>query len=480
MALVLGALFGPHATLAEVRDAESGWLVATAQVRHADLGPHENDPTTWWRSLAAAIAGTGQRHVAAISVAGSHRGLVLMDDAGVVLRPRQAWNAGPADVTRLIRALGAERWARRSGVLPDASMAITRLMWLRRCDPATFARIGTVMLPHDWLTYRLVGRPVTDRGGASLTGLWSPHTGRWIPDVVALLAEGGRVEEWGDRLPEVLEPAERADWLDAPVFEMLGLRGRPVVGPGTGEAMAVALALGLRRGQLGVALAEATTVLAKLGGPIVDPTGAVHSHADATGGHLAVAETAGGATLVETMADLVDLDVADFGRAALGADGRSGDMVVVPSIADRPGAIVTGLTAGSGRADLARATFEGIAAAALRAVVEVAEAGAGWDDDEPLRLTGPPDGLDVHAQIMATLSGRPVRAVAGPLAAAGACIQAAAVLLSASPEDVTRAWSMGDAPATEPQPDPSRVRRRAALAEEHQRQLQAWLREPDR
>ena len=120
MALVLGVAFGPRETLAEVRDADAGALVATGRARHEDLGPHVEDPTAWWRSLASAVSQTGQREIAAISVCGGHPGLVLLDGAGAVLRPVQPWSdeESAADAARLRGALGADRWARRVGALP--------------------------------------------------------------------------------------------------------------------------------------------------------------------------------------------------------------------------------------------------------------------------------------------------------------------------------------------------------------------------
>jgi xylulokinase len=473
MTLVLGVALGPHATVVEVRDADAGALVSSAVVRHADAGPNEQDPTTWWRSLTLAIAKAGERQIAAISVCGDHPGLVLLDEAGVALRPQQPWDGARTEVARLRAAIGTDRWARRAGTVPDAGTTVTRLAWLRRIDPASYARIGTVLLPHDWLTYRLAGRTVTDRGGASCTGMWSPLTERWIPEVIELLAERGDLQAWASRLPDVLAPDERADWLDAPVFEMLGLRGRPVVAPGTGEPMAVALALDLGRGRIAVALDERTTVLARLDEPISDPSGAVHSRADATGRHLAVAHTAGGSALVESMAELLDLHVTDFGLAALRAEPTA-EVVVVPGVPDRPGAVITGLGGDAGRDELARATFEGVASAALGAVDAVTDAGARWYDHEPLHLTGPADSLEVQAQVLATLSGRPVLATVGSLAAAGACVQAAAVLEGVAPDEVAAAWALGDGELVDPDDDPERDHRRAVHAEERARQERAW------
>ena len=178
MSLVLGVAFGSRSTEVEVRDARTGSLVTQARALHADLGPEVDldDPTAWWRSLVAAVAQAGEREIAAISVCGSHPGLVLLDGAGAVLRPVQPWAAADSerDAARLRLALGPDRWAREAGMLPTARSAIARLSWLRRTDPETFGRIGAALLPHDWLTYRLAGRATTDRGSASLTGAWSP------------------------------------------------------------------------------------------------------------------------------------------------------------------------------------------------------------------------------------------------------------------------------------------------------------------
>jgi xylulokinase len=477
-ALVLGAAFGRRATHVEVRDADSGRLVAEGRARHLDLGPDidVDDPTAWWRSLVAAVAQAGEQEIAAIAVCGSHPGLVLLDGAGAVLRPVQPWAEahGERDATRLRKALGAERWAHTAGMLPTPHSAVARLAWLRRTDPASFGRIGAALLPHDWLTYRLAGRRVTDRGSASLTGAWSPSAEQWIPEVLAEL--GGPSVDWTARLPQVLGPAERADWLTAPVYELLGLRGRPVVAPGTGEPMAVALALGLSPGRAGLSLAATTTALVGLAEPVADPTGAVRSRADATGHHLAITTAAGGAALVEVVAGLLQLPTDEMGALALSTDREDDAPVLVPGVPGGTGAVLTGIASRTTRGSLARAAFDGVACAALDAIDQITEAGASWDDVEPLRLTGPGAGLEAHAQILATLVGRPVMAApAGSLAAAGACAQAAAVLSGEPPAAVAQAWGLGDGERTEPEDDPDRLARRLLHAEERGRQRRARL-----
>jgi len=475
MGQVLGVAFGPRSTEVEVRDTDTGALVATGRARHADHGPEVDDPTAWWRSLAAAVAEAGEREIAAISVCGSHPGLVLLDGAGAVLRPVQPWSDAGAerDAARLRKALGAERWARDAGMLPNPRAAVTRLAWLRRTDPDTYGRIGAALLPHDWLTYRLAGRAVTDRGSASLTGAWSPSTGTWIDAVLAEL--GGRASAWATRLPEVLGPTDRADWLTAPVYELLGLRGRPLVAPGTGEPMATALALALTPGRAGVSLGASTTILVGLRRPLVDTTGSVRSRADGTGRHLAISTAAGGASSIEVISGLLDLPADHLGALALEAREVDRGVVLVPGVVGRAGGILTGLGPGVTARGLARAAFDGVACAALDTLDQAVDAGADWDDEEPLRLTGPAVGLAAHAQVLATLADRPVLAAAGSLAAAGACVQAAAVLSEAPPEVVAEAWGLVGDVRLEPEDDPERLARRLANAEERSRQRRALL-----
>ena len=475
--LVLGVAFGPRATEVEVRDSDTGALVATGRARHVDLGPEVDvdDPTAWFRSLAAAVAQAGEREIAAISVCGSHPGLVLLDGAGAVLRPVQPWaeSASERDAARLRKALGADRWAREAGMLPTDRSAVTRLAWLRRTDPDTFGRIGAALLPHDWITYRLAGRPVTDRGSASLTGAWSPARDGWIEAVLSQL--GGRPADWEGRLPEVLGPTDRADWLTAPVYELLGLRGRPLVAPGTGEPMATALAMGLTPGRAGVSLGAGTTVLVGLARTIADPTGAVRSRADATGRHLAISTTPGGASSVAAIATLLDRTPGELAALAAEAEDPPPGALLVPGVPGRAGGILTGVGPGLTSGGLARSAFDGVACSALDLLDPASEAGARWDDDEPLRVTGPADGLDAHARALATLGDRPVVSLPGSLAAAGACVQAAAVLGEEPPEVVSERWDLTGAAPVEPAGDPDRLARRLAHAEERSRQRRALL-----
>ena len=99
-----------------------------------------------------------------MSVAGQQHGLVVLDHNGDVLRPAKLWNdtESAPEAAAMVELLGAERWAKACGSVPVASFTITKLAWLARHEPETFARVATVLLPHDFLTHRL-DRTVRDR-----------------------------------------------------------------------------------------------------------------------------------------------------------------------------------------------------------------------------------------------------------------------------------------------------------------------------
>ncbi len=204
--LVAGVDSSTQSTKVLLCDADDGTVVGRGSAPHP--GGTECDPAAWWAALLAAGAGLLDR-AAAIGVAGQQHGMIVLDEDGQVIRPALLWNdlrsAGAA--TELIAELGGPGWwADTTGSVPTASFTVTKLRWLAEHEPGNARRTASVLLPHDWLTWRLGGAarggPVTDRGDASGTGYFSPATGQWLPDVAAA-ALGHPV-----LLPRVAAPGE--------------------------------------------------------------------------------------------------------------------------------------------------------------------------------------------------------------------------------------------------------------------------------
>jgi xylulokinase len=473
MPLVAGVDSSTSACKVEVRDADDGTVVASGRAPHPPTTPpcSEQHPEAWWSAFEAACeqAGVfGANRPDAVSVAGQQHGLVVLDGTGAVLRPAKLWNdtESAPDAAVLVERLGAEAWVTACGSLPVASFTITKLRWLRRTDPELFARVATVLLPHDWLTTRLTGRFTTDRGDASGTGWWSPSEERYRVDLLDLVDDA---MPWASMLPEVLGPTDQAGTWSAT---------GAVVAPGTGDNMAAALGLGLRAGDVALSLGTSGTAFAVSDRPAADPTGAVAGFADASGAHLPLVCTLNATKATDAVARLLGVDHDELDRLALAADAGAGGLALVPHLdgertPDRPDATgtLTGIHSDITRDQLARAAFEGVVANLLAGADHLAS----WTEpsaDGRVLLVGGGARSGAYRQVVADLTGRSVRVPAEEeLVARGAAIQAAAVLGGHRVHDVVDAWGDGTVTVVGPTPgcDGATVRDRYAAAMEEQR-----------
>ena len=187
--LVAGVDSSTQSTKVVLCQAEDGAIVASAAAPHPD--GTECDPEYWWQALAQAGDGLLSQ-AAAVGVAAQQHGMVALDEAGQVIRPAILWNdmrAAPQTRELIAELGGPAEWARRTGSVPAVSFTVTKLRWMAEREPESARRLYRVVLPHDWLTWRLgFGRPgtapvpdsepVTDRGDASGTGYFSPADGQ--------------------------------------------------------------------------------------------------------------------------------------------------------------------------------------------------------------------------------------------------------------------------------------------------------------
>lgn len=464
MALVLGIDSSTQSTKVEARDADTGALVASGSAPHPATTPprSEQDPGAWWSALRSAVDAAGRPEVAAIAVAGQQHGLVALDEHGAVLRPAKLWNdtESAPDANWLIERLGGPGpWAEAVGSVPVASFTITKLSWLHRREPEAFARLARVLLPHDWLTQRLTGAFVTDRGDASGTGYWSPAEGRWRTDLLRLVDDGPGDEGWAARLPTVLGPAEAAGELTGGAAAALGLRAGTPVAAGTGDNMAAALGVGLGPGDVMVSLGTSGTVSAVSEQPTHDPSGAVAGFADATGRFLPLVCTLNATGVTDAFATLLGVGRDDLVDLALASPPGAAGAVVVPFFdgertPNRPDATGTlaGLTHRVGRAELARAAHEGVVCGLLDGLGALVATGPGVGGGR-LVLVGGGARSRAYQRVVADLAQQPVTLPReDELVCLGAGVQAAAILHGRPPEEVATAWGVTGGTTVEPDP----------------------------
>ena len=319
MPLVLGVDSSTQSTKVEVRDADTGALVGAGSAPHPPTLPprSEQPPQAWWDAFERACAGLPD--VDAVAIAGQQHGLVVLDAAGDVVRPAKLWNdtESAPDAQWLRSKRDDTQWAHACGSVPLAAFTIAKLSWLHRSEPDAWARLARVCLPHDWLTYRLTGEFVTDRGDASGTGYFSAARDEYCLDLLALVDAD---VDWRTRLPRVLAPTEaRGDSGAA-----------RLVAPGTGDNMAAALGIALGPGDVAISLGTSGTVFAVSATPTFDETGAVAGFADASGRFLPLVCTLNATKVTDAIARLLGVDHAGLDALALDAHAGAGGVVLVP------------------------------------------------------------------------------------------------------------------------------------------------------
>jgi xylulokinase len=463
LALVLGVDSSTQSTKVEIRDADTGDLVGAGRAPHPPTSPprSEQDPEVWRQALVEARHQAGSPPVVAMAVAAQQHGLVVLDRDSRVIRPAKLWNdtESAPDARWLVDRLGGPAaWADACGVVPVASLTISKLSWLHRNEPDHFARVARVLLPHDWLTFRMTGRFTTDRGDASGTGYWSPAEGRWRFDLLALV---DNVKSWSACLPEVLGPTE-------PAREREGV----VIAPGTGDNMAAALGVALEPGQIAISIGTSGTVFTVAEKPTADPKGYVAGFADATGRFLPLSCTLNATKVVEAFARLLRVDTAEFDQLALAAPPGADGLVLLPyldgertpNLPEATGTL-TGLRSDVTAEQLARAAVEGVVCGLLDALDALRVSGTRLRTDDAIVLLG--GGARSHAfqRVLADLARSPVMVPRGEPVATGACVQAAATLHQVPPEDVAAAWDVGKGHVVEPSDDVDARAIRAAYAE---------------
>jgi xylulokinase len=324
-----------------------GVLIASAEERYGLSTPHpgwvEQDPEDWWRAAHAVL---GRLPDGPIGLAGQMHGLVVLGSDGAVLRPAILWNdvRTEAECWEIESLVGLERLVELTGNRALPGFTAPKLLWLRRHEPETWSRIRHVLLPKDYVRYRLTGERVIDAADASGTLLFDVAHRRWSAEVCEAL---GIPLEW---LPAAFESTEVA---------------------GAGDQAAAALGVGIDRpGLVSVVLGTSGVVFAALPAYLVDPQARAHVFCHAVPGGwyaMGVMLSAGGSfawlrDVLDGRADALDIAAEQW---APGAEG----LLFAPYLAGERtphfdpharGAFV-GLSLRHDRGALARAVMEGVA-----------------------------------------------------------------------------------------------------------------------
>ncbi len=235
----------------------------------------EQDPADWWRATIAAVRALpadARRALRGIGLAGQMHGAVLLDRAFAALRPAILWNDGRAARECATFEAREPRSRRLSGNLAMPGFTAPKLVWVAAHEPAVFARTARVLLPKDWLRWRMTGECASEPSDGSGTLWLDLATRQWSP---ALLAASGLGV---DAMPRLVESAGIGGALTREAAEALGLApGLPVAGGGSDNACGAAGVGIVDDGDALLSLGTSGVIFVADGAPRPDPARAVHA-----------------------------------------------------------------------------------------------------------------------------------------------------------------------------------------------------------
>jgi len=465
--IYLGIDSGTQSTKTIALDCDSGAVLATAQrsyelIEGLPAGHLEQHPSDWVDAVDSTIAevleslGDRKSDVRGIGVSGQQHGLVVLDRDDAVVRPAKLWcDTSTADqCAQFVEAFGGhEGLIERTGNTILPGYTIPKLLWMKQNESDAFARVATVLLPHDYLNFHLTGVKRMEYGDASGTGILDVRTREWDAELMAFVDE--RVESM---LPPLGSSNEPHGTLRPELADRWGLERNVVVSAGGGDNMMGAIGTGnIRPGVVTASFGTSGTLYGCADEPVVDPEGEVAAFCDSTDRWLPLVCTMNVTVVTEQVRSLFGWELDELERQVASTPPGSGGVSFLPYLngertPNLPGGsgVIHGLTAANMTPGaLARSAMEGATLGLAYGLRRFAELGAVPTE---IRLTGGGTKSAVWRQIAADVFGVPVVALATAEGAGlGAAIQAAHTAGEGSFETLCeRAVALDDASRCEP------------------------------
>lgn len=435
--LVAGVDSSTQSCKVMIHDAKTGELVRSGAAFHR--AGTEVSADVWYRAFVEAVKQAGGLDdVEALCVGGQQHGMVTLDEKGRLVRDAILWNdtRSAPDAKALIDELGEgetrkgmSRWVQKVGSVPVASLTVTKLRWLTRCEPGNLRKTAAIALPHDWLSWKITGSKnlddlFTDRSEASGTGYFDANTNEYLPGILKLAAgeSGAQI-----KLPRIVNPGEIAR-------EATVLGKALSLGSGCGDNAGASLGLDLKPGQVAMSIGTSGVISMVANKPVLDNEGRVTCFADATGRFLPLVGTLNASKVMDTVANLLGVDFAQFSNLALSAPPGAEGLVFIPYFAGERTPNLPDATGSLHGVNLKNFTSANLARAAVEAMV--ASVGSGIDILRELgvpvtsvALIGGGSRLEAVCRIAPVVLGLPVTVPEpGEYVAEGAARQAAWVL----------------------------------------------------
>jgi xylulokinase len=336
----IGIDSGTQSTKAILLDAESGEVVASASAAY-DLieglpaGHKEQHPSEWIAAVKATIsevlskANIDRAAIKGIGVSGQQHGFVPLDANDQVIRPAKLWcdTATSAECEEIIAKLGGlDKTIEAVGNGVPAGFTASKILWLKNHEPENYARLASILLPHDYINFWLTGQKTMEHGDASGTALLDVRNRQW--STAAINAIDPRVAEM---LPRLINADDIAGTLRADLANEFGLSNAVIVSSGGGDNMMGAIGTGnVKAGVVTVSLGTSGTIYACSSHPVIDPKGEIAAFCDSTGQWLPLVCTMNVTVATEMMRERFALSHDDLSNAVAAVPAGNDGLLLIP------------------------------------------------------------------------------------------------------------------------------------------------------
>lgn len=439
--LFIGIDSGTQGTKGVVVSENTAKVIAESYVSY-DLvennrGGREQDPALWLDAVRKVIldlcnnTAVDPGYIRGIGISGQQHGMVVLDQYGEVIRPAKLWcdTETEKECDEIIGRLGGvSEMVKLTGNNLAVGFTASKLLWLKNNEPEAFARIDSVLLPHDYINFWLTGEKSAEFGDASGTGYFDVVQRCWAQPVIDAIDPSGQLNH---ALPRLIDSDAISGVVRDDRSIELGLPKGVVVASGGGDNMMAAIGTGnVKAGVVTASLGTSGTIYAHSEIPVVDSGGELAAFCSSTGGWLPLVCTMNVTVPTELTRGLLGIDLKAMNELIAEAPAGAEGILLHPYFqGERTPALpsasanLSGLTSNNfSAANLARSAMEG-ATFGLRYGLDVMIRN-GLEPKE-IRLTGGGAKSAIWRQIVADIFGCPVVPLESDEAGAlGAAIQA--------------------------------------------------------
>ncbi len=246
----------------------------------------EQNPDDWWNAFLSGVKELTNEidtsQIKGIGVGGQMHGLVMLDESDNVIRPAILWNDGRTDkeTAYLNEVIGKEKLSQQTANIAFAGFTAPKILWVKNNEPENFAKISKIMLPKDYLNYKLTGVHCTDYSDASGMLLLDVKNKCWSKEMLEICSVSEK------QMPKLFESYETVGALLPEIAKELGLLENVTVVAGAGDNAAAAIGTGtVIDGKCNISLGTSGTVFISSDTFAVDEQNALHSFCHANGKH---------------------------------------------------------------------------------------------------------------------------------------------------------------------------------------------------